>query len=60
MRSKPCYGCECDEWCESNGYDGPTAEACYTCGFEGPMLDWYAERDSEREELGIADDDDDE
>ena len=60
MRRKPCHGPECREWCEecasryagddSLRYGSPTPEICQMCGFEGPMSDWYAERDAEEED----------
>lgn len=50
MRRKPCWRRECNEWCAVNGVDGPTPSVCNLCGFEGPMCDWFIERDAREEE----------
>ena len=50
MRRKPCWRRECNEWCAEKGVSGPTPPVCYQCGFEGPMCDWYIERDQGEEE----------
>lgn len=54
MRRKPCHTRECVAWLEANGRNFPDSTVCYLCGFEGPMCDWFAEkdeRDQEREWL---------
>jgi len=50
MRAKPCFGPECSDFCAEHGVDGPGGAICHCCGFEGPMCDWYSERDEEEEE----------
>jgi len=50
MRAKPCFGPECSDFCAEHGVDGPGVAICHCCGFEGPMCDWYSERDEEEEE----------
>lgn len=50
MRRKPCGGRECREWLAGHGVSEGNDGVCYLCGFEGPMADWFADRDAEEEE----------
>lgn len=50
MRRRPCGDRECREWIEEHGVCEAGYTVCYLCGFEGPMADWYADRDAEEEE----------
>jgi len=57
MGMRPCHGPECRAWREEfqmhyagDDNDVLGGEVCQMCGFEGPMSDWYAERDAEEED----------
>lgn len=54
MRRKPCGGRECREFLAEHGVCEEGPAVCYMCGFEGPMADWYTDRDAEEEEKSWA------
>lgn len=46
MKAKPCHGPECHEFLAEYGESFPNPDICALCGGEGPMCDWYIDRDS--------------
>lgn len=38
---KPCGTKTCWRWLMDMGYGEPCEAACYQCGYEGPMFDYY-------------------
>ena len=37
----PCGTKTCWRWLMEMGYDEPCEAACWQCGYEGPMFDYY-------------------